>query len=49
MSNDTLTLTCKPLNECTADDLTPIDERLRADAIDYLAGNGRDVSFAGGY
>jgi hypothetical protein len=30
-------LTCEPLNECTADDLTPIDEQLRADAIETPA------------
>ena len=45
----TQTLCCKPLTDCTADDITPIDETLRADAIDYLAGHDRDMRFTGSY
>jgi len=43
----TQTLRCKPLNRCTVADIIPMDGRLREDAIDYLAGNGYDVSFCG--
>jgi hypothetical protein len=39
--------TCKPLLECTADDITPMDEQLRADCVDYLAGHGRSTRFTG--
>jgi hypothetical protein len=45
----TETLRCKPLSQCTADDITPMDARLRADCIDYLASNGRSTWNTGAY